>query len=46
MCPFQTLRQVASAKIWRRYMSFGLVAAEMEVGAKFLQILQTEFVPA
>jgi len=27
-------------------MSFGLVAAEMEVGAKFLQILQTEFVPA
>jgi len=28
------------------YMLFGLVLAEMEVGVKFLQILQAEFEPA
>jgi len=29
--------------ILRRYMLFGLVPAELEVGAKYLEILQAEF---
>jgi len=32
--------------ILRRYMLFGLVPTEMEVGVKFLEILQAEFEPA
>jgi len=32
--------------ILRRYMLFGLVPADMEVGVKFLEILQAEFEPA
>jgi len=31
--------------ILRCYIMFGLVPAEMEVGVKFLEILQTEFEP-
>ena len=30
----------------RRYMLFGLVSSEIEVGVKFLEILQAEFEPA
>ena len=32
--------------ILRRYMLFGLVPAQMEVGVKFLAIFQAEFEPA
>ena len=31
--------------IFRRYMLFGLVPAEMDVGVTFLEILQAEFKP-
>jgi len=40
------LPKVTPVLIWRRYMLFGLVPAEMEVGVKFLEIFQGEFEPA
>jgi len=38
-----SLLNVKPVLILRRYMLFGLVPAEMEVGVKFLEILQAEF---
>ena len=35
-----SLSNVAPVLIYRRYMLFGLVPAEMEVGVKYLEILQ------
>jgi len=40
MCPFSN---VAPVLIFRRYMLFGLVLAEMEFRVKYLEILQAEF---
>jgi len=37
---------VTPVLILHPYMLFGLVLVEMEVGVKFLQILQAEFKPA
>jgi len=37
MCPF-----VTPVLVLRRYVLFGLVSAEMEVGVKYLEILQAE----
>jgi len=41
-----SLPNVMPVLVLRRYTSFGLVPAEMEVGDKFLEILQAEFEPA
>ena len=41
-----SLPNVTPMLILRRYMLFGLVPADMEVGVKFLEILQAEFEPA
>jgi len=38
-----SLPNVIPALILRRYMLFGLVPTEMDVGNKFLEILQTDF---
>jgi len=40
------LANVTPVLILRRYMLFGLVPAEMEVGVKFLEIIQAEFKPS
>jgi len=40
------LPNVTPVLILRRYMLFGLDLAEMEVGVKFLEIVQAEFDPA
>jgi len=41
-----SLPNVTPVLILRRYMLFGLIPAEMEVGDKLFQILQAEFEPA
>jgi len=38
-----SLSNVTPVLILRRYMLFGFVPAEMEVGVKYLEILQAEF---
>ena len=38
-----SLSNVTPVLILRRYMLFGLVLVEMEVGAKYIEILQAEF---
>ena len=38
-----SLTNVTPVLISRRYVLFGLVPAEMEVGVKYLEILQAEF---
>jgi len=38
-----SLLNVTTVLILRRYMLFGLVPAEMEVGVKYLEILHAEF---
>jgi len=38
-----SLPNVTPALILRRYMLFGLVPTEMDVGDKFLEILQADF---
>jgi len=38
-----SLSNVTPVLIFRRYMLFGLVPAEMEVGVKYFEILQAEF---
>jgi len=40
------LPNVTPVRILRRYMLFGLVPAEIEVGVKFLENFQAEFEPA
>jgi len=38
-----SLLNITPVLILRRYVSFSLVPAEMEVGVKYLEILQAEF---
>jgi len=38
-----SLSNITPVLILRRYMLFGLVSAEVEVGVKYLEILQPEF---
>ena len=38
----RSLSNVTPVLLLRRYMLFGLVSAEMEVGVKYLEILQAE----
>jgi len=38
-----SLSNVTPVLILHRYMLFGLVSAEMEIGVKYLEILQAEF---